>query len=287
MTPPYTPETTPGSRANSRLVWGESDSFYHSQRDISSSSMLKKALISAQHYLLSAISINDSDSSAMRVGRLVHCLALEEGKFSSKYSLYQGTDSSRTTAFKDWAQKQGGRDIVNSDEYELAKRIVDRLRSTTIQGEPFSDFLLASKPEASLYFTDPTTGIACRTRHDVWHPSKGMIDLKTTRHTNVRDFLRQAIDLDYDLQAFMYSYADALFFGLDELRPFTFLVVNTDAPHSTFVLRAGSTFLDNGRKKYVKAMTTLAASIQTSVWPDVSCEEVLEIEPWQQFAAAK
>ena len=120
----------------------------------------------------------------------------------------------------------------------------------------------------TLAYTDPVTGLACRCRADLLHPDF-TFDLKTSRYALPVPFQRSALEYHYDLQAAMYSYARCLVEGAPDAqdadadtdhqndrggdgelaavrsaRPFVFVQVEAEEPHSAHFLVAGH---DQGR----------------------------------------
>lgn len=87
--------------------------------------------------------------------------------------------------------------------------------------------------------------------------------------------------LHYDMQAYMYSLAVALFFGHSEPSPFVFMAAESTAPFTVNVLTAGSTFLENGGRKYQAALSGYAACARVNHWPGPEVEDVVEIQHWQ------
>lgn len=108
-----------------------------------------------------------------------------------------------------------------------------------------------------IYFTEPVTGLRLRIRLDAYHPDISF-DLKTTRHAKPEAFARDAVDLGYDLQAFMYSLGRWPCEGT-LLAPFVFIAADTSEPHSIGNFDAGATFLENGAAKLQSCLATFKA----------------------------
>jgi hypothetical protein len=121
-----------------------------------------------------------------------------------------------------------------------------------------------------------------RVRFDAYHPDISF-DLKTTRRGDTAGFIADAVDLHYDLQAYMYSAARRAFEGATTTAPFVFISAETGAPHSVCTHRAGETFLENGAAKLQECLATYQACTMVDHWPDLSCHTTLEIAHWQQF----
>jgi hypothetical protein len=172
--------------------------------------------------------------------------------------------------------------VVDEPTFARAKRMAEKVANTCYRGRPLSDFIGESIPEATIYFTEPVTALRLRVRVDLYHPEI-TFDLKTTRFALTRAFLSDAVAKDYDLQAYMYSLARALYEGSEQAKPFVFLTVENEAPFSVGLLSSGDSFLGNGAKKFQACVTSFLACSRQGYWPDLSGEDNLEIEPWQQF----
>ena len=179
--------------------------------------------------------------------------------------------------------------------------------SARFRGLAFGDWIDEGQAEVTLAYTDPVTGLACRCRADLLHPDF-TFDLKTSRYALPGPFQRSALEYHYDLQAAMYSYARCLVDGAPDAqdadadtdhqndrsgdgelaavrsaRPFVFVQVEAEEPHSVHFLVAGQEFVANGRRKYVAALSALAACGQARCWPAPGAEGELGLEPWQAF----
>ncbi len=268
----------PGSLANSRKILNLDDSLYHSDLHIQSCSMLKGMMDSPAHYQRSLIARRNS-TKKMDFGSLVHLLTLEPHLLLAKVAIYPGTSPSIKES-REFAQAHIGMMIFDEPTFHMAEAARDRLINTRVMGRPFGDFLSEGEAEASIYFTDPDTGVECRTRIDLRHPEANF-DLKTTAYVQSEAWRRHALSLHYDMQAYMYSLADCLYAGREEPLPFVFMSVENDYPLSTHARRAGLSFMTEGGRKYKHAISAYAACASTDYWPSPGGEEVIEITPWQ------
>jgi hypothetical protein len=271
--------TSTGALADSRKVLYLPEADYHGDVHIQSCSMLKPILISPAHYQCALTQTRECTDS-MEFGILVHLLTLEPHLVLSKIATYPGVKAARDKDFKAFVASHKGMLIVDEPTMRLAERARDRLMTQRVMGRYFGDFLAEGEPEASIYYTDPTTNVACRTRVDLLHP-EGVFDLKTTAYPDTRQWIRHALSLSYDMQAYMYSLAVALFSGRSTALPFIFMSVENALPLSVSARRAGESFLQEGAMKYQKAIGAFAACSKVDYWPSPGGEEVIEIEHWQ------
>lgn len=273
-----------GALGDSRMHIGLPADQYHSDVDVQSCSLLKAMHVSPAHYL-AQFHERHSTSKSRDFGSLVHTLVLEPGLFSREYAVYDGDGDARSAEFKAFKAANVGREVIDELTYARAKSLSEKVLSRTVRGRPFGDYVSEGYPEVSIYYTDPSTGVACRCRLDLLHP-EFIFDLKTTQHAERDAWLRQGLSLHYDMQAYMYALAVALFFGHSEPSPFVFMAAESTAPFTVNVLTAGSTFLENGGRKYQAALSGYAACARVNHWPGPEVEDVVEIQHWQMAQSA-
>jgi hypothetical protein len=256
-------------------------SSYHAELERQSCSLLKPLLASPARYKAQFFETRKC-SDAMAFGSLLHNLVLEPHLFHTQYVVVPGSGKLSAAESRAFAATHPGKTVLLDVEFQEMRLLADRVLHRLFKGRPVARYLEEGIAEATFFYDDPVTGVPCRVRLDMWHPDF-IFDLKTTRHGEVLQFVRNAVDLHYDLQAYMYCLADALWEGRAVARPFVFLAANSQAPYPVHVLTAGSTFLDNGRAKYERALSLYKACAELDYWPDGSADEDIELEPWQQF----
>ena len=243
--------------------------------------MLKKMLISPAHYVRNIFD-TPKTSAALNFGSLIHTMVLEPGSFHTVYDIWPVDVRPNSKEGKAFAQSRPNRNLITETEFAQARRMASKILERTYRGRPLSRFLEEGEPEVTFFFTDPDCGVECRVRHDLWHPEI-LFDLKTTRHPHVRQFLHAAVEMHYDLQAYMYGYAEALYSGRSRALPFVFVAAENTMPHSVSMLTAAENFIANGKAKYIHALSRYAACTQVDYWPDLGVEQEIDIEPWQVF----
>jgi hypothetical protein len=256
---------------------------YHAMLERQSCSMLKWMLESPAHYLHRLSRPIEKGSRSMDFGTLVHLLVLEPYRLAFDYEVVAVRASMRQSSAK---RKDPFDHRVQVTEVELheARTLADRILHAKISGRPFARFLEEGKPELTLLFEEEVTGVSCRSRLDLWHPEV-LFDVKTTRHNCPVAFRRSALELHYDMQAFMYGQADAMWTSRTSLKPFYFLAAENAPPYTVQVVRAGESFLENGQNKFRRAIALVKACAALDHWPDTAQQSTLEIEPWQAFSA--
>jgi hypothetical protein len=200
----------------------------------------------------------------------------------NEFAVYPGQADGRSADYKAFLTSNPGRIVVDEPTYSAGRSLAEKILDRNVLGRPFGDYVKEGVPEASIYFQDPTTGLALKIRPDLHHP-EFTFDLKTSRRATTAGFIRDALDMDYDLQAFMYSMGRALYEGTETPKPFVFVAAESDTPHSINVLTAGQSFLSNGAKKFQEALTVYSACTAAGYFPDAGGDALAEIDHWNGF----
>jgi hypothetical protein len=284
------PRTTQGVLAGSRKIVELPAEDYHADLSAQSCSLLKAMLVSPAHYQAQFLKPR-APTEAMDFGTLVHTLVLEPHRLALNYAVYPGKKDGRDSDYKEFARVHPGQGLIDEVQLHEARTLVERLlhrpvrRAPNDPGRPFGEYLAEGEREASIFFNDPITGVTCRVRVDLLHPEV-IFDLKTANVVARDPWLRQALQLHYDMQTYMYSLAVCLFNGQQAPLPFKFLVGESARPYSTSVYTAGESFMKEGAAKYARALGAYAACGQVQHWPDQGEDDTLELDPWMVKAAA-
>jgi PDDEXK-like uncharacterized protein DUF3799 len=286
---PHTTTHIAGALAGSRKILNLPADDYFGDIEVQSCSQLKPMLESPAHYQVRLIQPR-ATTKAMEFGRLVHTLVLEPHRLALDFAVFPGKRDGRDRDFKDFAELHQGKQILDEVQLHEARLLADRLVHRVIRlragdpGRAFGDFLAEGEKEVTIYYTDPTTGVRCRCRIDLLHPEI-LFDLKTAAAVIKAPWLRDALRMHYDMQAYMYSLAQTLFAGHSTPLPFIFVAGESAIPHSTSVFVAGSSFMREGSLKYARAIGAFAACSAVHHWPDQGEDGVLELDPWMANAA--
>lgn len=271
-----------GATADSRLFKDLPAHIYHADRDALSCSMMKPLLISPAHFQASLATYGTS-SPAKDFGSALHVLLLQPHLAGQELAVFSGTASTRSNEFKEFVASHPEKLTLDEPTFALAGRVVTKIKETPYKGRQIGRFIEESIPEATIYFTEPTTGLRMRVRLDAYHPDISF-DLKSTRHAIMRAFARDAVDFHYDFQAFMYSLARAMYEGRTEPQPFVFIATENTAPHSVSTFTAGPAFMENGLRKFQACAAAFKACTAAGLWPDLGRDDVIDLEPWQQYS---
>lgn len=121
--------------------------------------------------------------------------------------------------------------------------------------------------EASLYWEDPITGVACRARPDWWSVDRALVvDLKTTsRSAAPAEFGRTAAQFGYALQAAWYCEAVQAVTGVEAA--FVHVVQETTAPYLVSVIQLNAEALQVGAEQADRARRLYAECTASEQWP--------------------
>ena len=100
-----------------------------------------------------------------------------------------------------------------------------------------------SQKEAVQLWTDPATGLPLKSKLDIVHRNRLIVDIKSTSQPTYADFLRSLRTYDYDRQAAFY---------LDSVGAsrFMFVGVQKVKPYNIWIVEPPTGFIEAGRKKY-------------------------------------
>lgn len=221
----------------------------------------------------------------MVLGSLTHTLFLEPENFGSEYMIAPECDR-RTkdgkavyAAFRDAAE---GLTIITAEQRDTAHAM-----ARALCGHIIHEAMTGGHAEASIFWTDEQTGLACRIRPDyhiapceMW-PTGLIIDVKSTDDARPESFARTCVNFGYDLSAAMYCDGFQSHYGTDEPPLFLLLVVERDAPHAVACYECSPEMLDKGNEKYRKALELLTICRLSGEWPGYdSGIQLLNLPKW-------
>lgn len=136
---------------------------------------------------------------------------------------------------------KGIKDLSPGVDFELVERLIQAVKASRL----CRWFLQFAGKEQIHLFTDPDTGLHCKSKLDICYRQSTILDFKTTSARSEEEFLRHAWNFDYDRQAAFY---------LDSIaaKRFLFVAVQKRSPFKVFTLDTALVpgFVDYGRKKY-------------------------------------
>ena len=190
----------------------DDDSFYYGYlgENALSSSAAKDLYKSPKTYFNKTKQVN-ADVPALREGRLIHTVVLEEEKINDKYD-FVGVASRNTKKFKEAKEESlaKGKEVMLNGELNKANELCNAIRFNTHSNELFTGGLAETPAIGELF------GLPFRAKADYLKDGH-LIDLKTT--AKLDGWERAAkYNWHYDMQGWIYS-------KLFNVEKFTFVVI--------------------------------------------------------------
>jgi hypothetical protein len=246
------------------IVHGLAEDEYHARPELSST-QARQLLDSPARYHY-ARSHPQSNKAAFDLGTAVHSRVLGTGAqiIAIPVELLATNGAASTKAAKDFIEQSRADGLIPVKE-ELAAEV--QQMTEAVLAHPNARLLFeqdAGQPEASVFATDPDTGVELRARFDFL--GKVAVDLKTTaKAASASGFAKSAANLQYEVQEG--HYIDTLEFATGETRKFVFVVVETEPPYLTAVHMLDRDFAEMGKVKARRAREIYAECTASGVWP--------------------
>lgn len=205
-------------------------------------------------------------TEAMKLGTLVHTAVLEPDRFADEVVVGQKFDR-RTTAGKlaaaEFEAQHAGKDVLDVETYDSLHAIRAAVYAHPAAAKALSDI---ANVEASMFWTDPDTGIECRCRPDAFRTNDVIVDLKTTKDASPYGFAKSIFNYRYFVQAPFYMDGFRAATGR-EPKGFVFIAVETEPPHLVAVYVLNEIDLIRGRATYKQDLSTLKRCLELDEWP--------------------
>lgn len=220
------------------------DSYYVRRLDEASASGLKQILRSPAHFKhWVETPDDDKESAALRFGKAFHCAVLEPDVFDRTYvvlpanapakptdAMWKAAKSSpesqaRKDWWTDWIARNAGRIELSAADYDRARRMADSVRAHPVA----AGLLVGGERETTFRWRDEETGIACKSRADLYLRGEYLMDLKTCRDASAEGFARAVAGYHYDLQQSVYL--SGIRANGDAIRWFVFVACESEAPY--------------------------------------------------------
>ena len=225
-------------------------------------STLKHMAISPKHYR-HALETSREDNVAMILGRAAHTAVFEPKRFQLEFAVW--SDSRRTNAYKEFAAEceAQGRAVLKTEEYETVQAIRDSVRGTS----PVAKLLEKGRPEVSLFWRNPQTGIECKGRLDWIAGRTAILDLKTTISIDESWFSKQAWKMNYFHQAAMYREGYDVSSGRGTILPFGIIAVERKPPYACRLFWLDEDSLEIAHGEYNSWLEQVRDCKEKGVWP--------------------
>lgn len=206
----------------------------------------------------------DEQSQAMRLGSLVHCLALEPGKFARDFIVADGINLRTKDGKAEWAAVvESGLIPVTGDDYVKASRI-----SNSVTRHPIAGPLLTGGEAEKTIVVERDGLLPLKGRVDYMHPYAGVVELKTAHDASKRAFSGAVGRYSYHLSASYYRMLAARHARCEEEEiRHTFVVVETKYPFAVAVYTTPEALLEEGRKLWEEQLARFDECMRADHWP--------------------
>ena len=218
------------------------------------------------HYRAWLADTDPHDTPALIFGRALHELVLEPELFAHEYAQQPDFGDLRTKLGRErrdaWHAEHAGVSLVSADDWQRLQAMRDAVMAHPIAGKLF----VGGVAESTAIWTDPDTGLLCKSRMDYHIASRGLvIDLKSTEDASESGFARSVATYRYHVQHAHYASA---FQSLGhELRAFLFVAVEKTAPYAVNVHCIDADAEARGMELRDRDMAKLNQCLQTDTWP--------------------
>ncbi len=267
-------------QSTNRWVNGLHADIYHSDRTALNNSGLKQGLKSSAHFAAywqrphSSISNIDEETTARRVGTLLHMAVLERELYDARVRVHPEFGDQRKKENKaaklDWLKTLAPDHIVVSTKED---DLVQAMAKSIWAHKVARALLTGGSAESTGYFTDPETGLQCRIRPDFRNDKGAIVDLKTAMDADPLTFNKVVTNMGYDVQGWFYSYGTSII-EQRVMPDFVIVAVEKTPPYAVSVhvldpamLQRARDGIKNVRRGALDTMRAIATSIAANHFP--------------------
>ncbi len=260
---------------------GIEESVYYARiPGVASKSVLELVDRAPAHYAAWLKGADREDSDALRFGKAFHCALLEPHVYDRTYAVEPKFGDCRKPDNKkrrdEWRAENDGRQLLEQAD---ATAIVGMARS--IRNHPLAGRMLQEgASELTVKWTDPETGIICKSRADSFDRGLAMcVDVKTTEDARPGPFAKSVANYGYYKQAALYTDG---FAAVDApIEQFVFLCVEKRNPFLVGLYHLDDDALTRGREWSRRTLGLFAECIEFDRWPGYSDSiETLSLPRW-------
>jgi exodeoxyribonuclease VIII len=207
----------------------------------------------------------------------LHTAVLEPDLWHSTIAVPPHAFDRRTKIGKELAaefeREAAGKIVLSPDDADQVRRMADAVRT-----HPAAKLILdlPGRREPSYTWSDPATGLPCKTRPD-WHSDdrRIVVDVKTSHDASRAEFSKSIANYDYHVQA---AWNQAAL----EAEQFITIAVEKTRPFAVAVYPLSGALIAAGQRRIEAAMTLLAECEASGVWPGYGdlVQEPIELPGW-------
>ena len=255
--------------------------YYRKRLDECNATGMKHMLRSPAHFKHYIETEDDQDTAAKSFGRLFHCASLEPEVFANTYKVLPDNAPRDLRRFRDakkpsietlasidwwdqWESDNRGKVMVSANDYDKAQ-----FMGQSVRNHPeAAGLLIGGRREVTMRWIDAETGLACKSRVDLYEPGEFQMDLKSCTDASKEGFGRAIAGYNYDLQGA--HYLDGVRANNDTIKWFIFLACESTAPYvcQPYILDANAE--ERGWKLRQRAIKRQAECLAAGRWPGYS-----------------
>jgi hypothetical protein len=250
---------------------GISNADYHANPALGSTSLKTLATRTPAHYQHDKAHPKNSD--AFTLGTAAHSLILEDDTSGIEVVSADNWLSKAAKEAKAQALAEGKQPLLNKEMAQVVA-MRDAVMSHPVARELFT----GHKAEESVFWDED--GQAYKCRPDAWKPGQ-LVDLKTTVNADPREFGKTAYKFGYHQSAAHYQ--DGVLAATGELLPFTFVLVEKQAPYFVSVVQLDEEAVQAGRALNERAKRIYTECTKSGVWPGYPASEPISLPMWASY----
>lgn len=229
-------------------------------------STLKHAARSPAHYL-KALTAKTSETDAMRLGTAVHAAVFEPLTYGDAVAIWDG-GRRYGNPWDAFCAENAGRLVITTEQQESALAI-----QQAVQRSRFAELVAMGESEVTVVWqhVEEQTGevpgltVKCKGRLDFLSAAGCIVDLKTTRDASPEAFGRSGFNLQYHVQAALYS--DGYTAATGRQLPYVLLAVENQPPYVVQAYELSGTELEMGRQEYRRLLRLVDGCRRSGKWP--------------------
>lgn len=273
------------------IIDGETNEKYHSNKEFISASRLKTMGQSPFHYSkyfdrpadMNGDQEEKEATKSQALGTVVHTRLLEPDSFDGEFCVMPNNLKKPTAnqinakkpsdesiklikEYNEWLLNVKGRIIVDEKDLHTAKLMV----ASALSNDAILTLLSNGKPERSIYWIDPETGLPLKCRADFWACIKGawhtIVDVKTAVDASPEGFPKAILKYHYTLQAAMQVDGIKIATGFDT-RHYVYIAIENKFPFAAAPYRLDLDDVEDGRREYMSYLRKVRACMDSGLWP--------------------
>ncbi len=246
---------------------------YHEDRSIISGTGLKQVKKSSRHFAW-YLAFGSEAKPAFDMGNAFELALLSKVNgvdiFSEKVAIFDPslrpspTQTFAANVNKDWKElwekTNEGKYVITTD----TKAEIDTMVKACMAEPTIVKLLEITQYQASFVWTDPNTGVKCKTRPDLAIGNKKVIvDIKSTKAADPSGFQKECVKFDYFLSAIMQMEGAIQTGFMDEVDSYFFLAVEKSEPYNACLYEFAKEDWQIVKLEYEYYMRRAAQAIQS------------------------